>query len=93
MIKCIIGTVIISSTTALIIYYMKTNNKFNTKNNMRDVETQTYILPNVYKETVTPPNETNLPEFISIEHSEAGDTLPRRTISLSSFFNYIRPNY
>jgi hypothetical protein len=93
MIKCIIGTVIISSTTALIIYYMKTNNKFNTKNNMRDVETQTYILPNVYKETVTPPNETNLPEFISIEHSDAGDTLPRRTISLSSFFNYIRPNY
>lgn len=72
---------------------MKTNNKFNTKNNMRDVETQTYILPHVYKETVTPPNETNLPEFISIEHSDVGDTLPRRTISLSSFFNYIRPNY
>lgn len=93
MIKCIIGTVIISSTTAILIYYMKNNKKFNTKNNMRNVETQTHTLPQTFKENVTPPNETNLPEFISIEHSEAGDTLPRRTTSFASFFSYIRPNY
>lgn len=96
MMKCIIGTVLVSSVTGLLVYYIKINNILKTNNNC-DVGTQTHIpiQTQTYKETVTPPNETNLPEYISVEHSEIGDTTnhPRRTTSLSSFFNYIRQSY
>ena len=103
MMKCIIGTVLVSSVTGILVYYMKINNILKSKNIKCDVETQTHThiqIPTqtqtqTYKETVTPPNETNLPEYISVEHSEIGDTTnhPRRTTSLSSFFNYIRQGY
>lgn len=101
MMKCIIGTVIASSITGLLVYYMKTNNKLKSNIIKCDVETQTHVQEpiqmqaHICKETLTPPNEANLPEYISIEHLEINDTTnqPRRASSFPSFFNYIRQIY
>ena len=83
--------IIITTTTGLLIYY-NYYRKNKDKIYLRDAETQTQI-----QETTTPPNETNLPDFITVENTNvietnAIDTHPKRSLSLSSFFNYMRNN-
>ena len=93
--------IIITTTTGLLIYYTyyrKNKNKIY----FCDAQTQTQI-----EETTTPPNETNLPDFITVENTNVIDsnvidsnvidttevnTHPKRSLSLSSFFNYMRNN-
>ena len=86
MIKCIIGTVIMSTTAGLFIYYLRKNSivVIDDKNKKCDVQTQTCT------ESTTPPNETNMPDFISVERPPTDNTTTRRSTSFASFFNYMR---
>ena len=90
MIKSIGSIIIITSTTGLLIYYVyyRKNTRTTHQENKdtiisRDVQTQTH-------EVTTPPNEQNLPDFINVEHNEIIDPPPRRSLSMASFFNYMR---
>ena len=88
MIKCIIGTVIMSTTAGLFIYYLRKNSivVIDDKNKKCDVQTQTQTCT----ESTTPPNETNMPDFISVERPPTDNTTTRRSTSFASFFNYMR---
>ena len=87
MIKCIIGTVIVSAPTALLVYYI--TRAVDIKIVTRDAQTQTHT--HMQNDSNTPPNETNLPDFISVEHpSPTDNTNVRRSRSFASFFNYLR---
>jgi hypothetical protein len=88
MIKCIIGTVIVGTTTGLFIYYLRQNANvvIDDKNKKCDVQTQTQTCT----ESTTPPNETNMPDFISVERPPIDNTPARRSTSFASFFNYMR---
>jgi len=94
--KCCIGSLIIITSTAGIIFYKTYKNKENKENKENkifcDAETQT---TNSQLTTVTPPNETNLPGFITIDTSDittmiTDNVSPRRSVSFASFFDYIR---
>ena len=96
MIKCIIGTVLISSTTGFLIYYTMRNTAdsaaVRNENITRDVHTQTETeTENLVQ---TPPNETNLPDFIAVErpvdNTDINVNAIRRTASFASFFKYMR---
>lgn len=91
--------IIITTTTGLLIYYTYYR-KNNDKIYLRDAQTQT-----INSITITPPNETNLPDFVTVENTNVLDTnvldtnaidtnvidtQPKRSLSLSSFFNYMR---
>ena len=88
--------IIITTTTGLLIYYTYYR-KNKDKIYLRDAETQT-----INSTTITPPNEINLPDFITVENTNVIDTNvidmnvidthPKRSLSLSSFFNYMRNN-
>ena len=87
------GSFIITTTTGLLIYYTYYR-KNKDKIYLCDAETQTQTQ---IQETTTPPNETNLPDFITVENTNVIDmnvidTHPKRSLSLSSFFNYMRNN-
>jgi hypothetical protein len=86
MIKRIIGTVIIGTTTGLFIYYLRKNvlknDNIKKETDTRSVQTQTQT------DTTTPPNETNSPDFISVERPTSPPA--RRSMSFASFFNYMR---
>jgi hypothetical protein len=65
----------------------KKEKKDKKENSLRDVQTQTtFDLPS----SKTPPNETSQPDFVNIEHHDLMETLPRRSISMASFFNLMR---
>jgi hypothetical protein len=81
--------IITTTTTGLLIYYnyyhknTQTKQENRRKNSLCDAQTQTQT-----QETPTPPNEINLPDFITVENTI--DIPPRRSLSLTSFFNYMR---
>jgi hypothetical protein len=91
--------IITTTTTGLLIYYnyyhknTQTKQENRRKNSLCDAQTQTQT-----QETPTPPNEINLPDFITVENTidtnaiDIIDTPPRRSLSLTSFFNYMRNN-
>ena len=100
MIKSIVFSIVIIGTTAgIVIYYIKQLPPVIKKNvETQNVETQTVELeplPLPLPISTTPPNETNLPDYITVEHATTTTTTepslpPRRSISLASFFNYLR---
>lgn len=97
MIKSIVFSIVIIGTTAgIVIYYIKQSPPIIKKNvETQNVETQTVELqPLPLPISTTPPNETNLPDYITVEHVTTTTTEPsvppRRSISLASFFNYLR---
>jgi hypothetical protein len=76
--------IIVGSMAGLLIYY-----QLYKKNVLKDAATQTVapvapVAP-VATNTVTPPNETNLPDFITVEKTDTIEP-PRRTTSFASFF-------
>uniref|UniRef100_A0A6C0HGX2 Uncharacterized protein n=1 Tax=viral metagenome TaxID=1070528 RepID=A0A6C0HGX2_9ZZZZ len=84
MIKYIIAI----GTAGILIYYIKQSqsqqSKILNKVILQDAQTQTATVA-----TVTPPNETNLPDFITVDKPdsiEPSTTPPRRTTSFASFF-------
>ena len=91
MIKTSVIIISITTTTSLLIYYIykmhSQEKKDKKENSLRDVQTQTtFDLPS----SKTPPNETSQPDFVNIEHHDLMETLPRRSISMASFFNFMR---
>ena len=85
--------IITTTTTGLLLYYtyylkntqIKQENRC--KKSLCDAQTQTQT----QTQTPTPPNEINLPDFITVENTtDTVDTPPRRSLSLTSFFNYMR---
>jgi len=91
--------IIITTTTGLLIYYTYYR-KNKDKIYLRDAETQTQTQTQTQTpEITTPPNEINLPDFITVENNtnlidtnviDIIDRQPKRSLSLSSFFNYMR---
>ena len=90
--------IITTTTTGLLLYYtyylkntqIKQENRC--KKSLCDAQTQTQTQTQT-QETPTPPNEINLPDFITVENTtdtELIDIPPRRSLSLASFFNYMR---
>lgn len=92
--------IITTTTTGLLLYYTyylkntQTKQENRCKKSLCDAQTQTQT------QTPTPPNEINLPDFITVENTtdtevidtEVIDIPPRRSLSLTSFFNYMRNN-